>query len=336
MNMMVKEKEGQLAQVVDYKQKLTAEDIIADVKLIQQVMAESMRDGVHYGLVPGCGNKPALLKPGAEKIASTFRLAVNPKLDIIDTEDDYVVNVECILTHIPTGNYVGTGIGVCSWKEQKYYWKEAVHDKEYQAVPENQKRIKYFRDGKETKQIRTNKADQKNTLQKMAVKRALVGGVLTATAASDIFAQDIEEFDDEQKQQQKYASSNNNDLTPELVLQCHANINDFYTIVRNTMPRKNDVGDWKISEGQLKRLFAIQKANNVTDDELKGYLKKFWNIDSRESLAKDNYNWICELSPKDSKVGFLFLLGKCKEMKVTLEELHQDLINQGEKPTGVL
>jgi hypothetical protein len=36
---------------------LTAADIRAQVNLMQDVMAEVMRDGVHYGRIPGCGEK---------------------------------------------------------------------------------------------------------------------------------------------------------------------------------------------------------------------------------------------------------------------------------------
>ena len=48
---------------------LTAADIRKNVNLIQEVMKNVMKKDVHYGTVPGCGIKPVLLKPGAEKIS---------------------------------------------------------------------------------------------------------------------------------------------------------------------------------------------------------------------------------------------------------------------------
>ena len=30
-------------------------------------MGAAMKDGEHFGKIPGCGDKPTLLKPGAEK-----------------------------------------------------------------------------------------------------------------------------------------------------------------------------------------------------------------------------------------------------------------------------
>jgi hypothetical protein len=70
-------------QVYDSKP-LTANDIKGQVKLIQDVMSAVMSNGEHYGVIPGCGDKPALLKPGAEKLNLTFRMAPDPETEIID------------------------------------------------------------------------------------------------------------------------------------------------------------------------------------------------------------------------------------------------------------
>ena len=51
--------------VVDHQEPLTADKIKAQVALIQDVMKSVMKDGEHYGVIPGCGKKPSLLKPGA-------------------------------------------------------------------------------------------------------------------------------------------------------------------------------------------------------------------------------------------------------------------------------
>src|SRR6185369_6401125 len=66
--------------------------------------------------------------------------------------------------------------------------------------PENRKRVKFSKyQGKVEKkqQVRTNPADVANTILKMAKKRGLVDAILTVTAASDIFTQDIEDLPDE-------------------------------------------------------------------------------------------------------------------------------------------
>ena len=51
------------------------DDILAQVKLIQDVTSRVMHEGEHFGVVPGCGTKKTLLQPGAQKLCMTFKLA---------------------------------------------------------------------------------------------------------------------------------------------------------------------------------------------------------------------------------------------------------------------
>ena len=44
----------------------TAAEIRGGINLIQEVMRDCMKDKVHYGTVPGCGDKPTLLKAGVD------------------------------------------------------------------------------------------------------------------------------------------------------------------------------------------------------------------------------------------------------------------------------
>ena len=102
---------------------------------------------------------------------------------------------------IPSGDGVGCGIGECSTDEDKYKWRGVNSEAEWNATPEDRRRIKYAKpkgdwDG-QTKQIRTNPADLANTCLKMAKKRAQIDLTLTATAASDVFEQDIEDLPEE-------------------------------------------------------------------------------------------------------------------------------------------
>jgi hypothetical protein len=59
--------------IVDFA--LSVEDMQRQVNIINQVLNVIMRPEVHYGVIPGCGKKPALLKPGAEALARAFQLA---------------------------------------------------------------------------------------------------------------------------------------------------------------------------------------------------------------------------------------------------------------------
>ena len=47
---------------------MSAQQVLGQVALIQQILATAMKKGTHYDTIPGCGDKPTLLKPGAEKL----------------------------------------------------------------------------------------------------------------------------------------------------------------------------------------------------------------------------------------------------------------------------
>lgn len=177
---------------------LTVEEIRTQINLIQKVLASVMKEGHHYGLIPGCGDKKVLLKPGAEKIMMAFRLAADPQIEEVRTDDGIIYKIKCKIVHQMTGMFLGTGVGECSTSEEKYKWRASVSDDEWDNTQEDQRRVKYYKayGSKKPytiKQVRTNPADLANTVLKMAKKRALVDGVLTVTAASDIFGQDLED-----------------------------------------------------------------------------------------------------------------------------------------------
>lgn len=185
---------------------LTEQEIQSQVNLIQRVMKQVMKRDVHYGVVPGCGNRPALLKPGAEKICLTFKLAAKFAVthdNLPDGHREYSVN--CTLT-TPDGVERGQGIGVCSTMESKYRYRWDATGK---SVPQN------YWDDKDLSKLggpqfaprkvqgkwmiyqkvaHDNPADYLNTVAKMAKKRAHVDATLTTTAASDIFDQDVDEL----------------------------------------------------------------------------------------------------------------------------------------------
>ncbi len=176
---------------------LTAMEIRAQVNLIQEVMKAVMKKDEHYGIIPGC-LKPSLYKAGAEKLLVTFRIAPDPVVLDLSTPDEARFRVAQRGLSILTGVYLGSGIGECSSNEEKFRWRAAVCDEEFAETPEDRRREKYKknREGKtyKIKQIRTVSADVANTVLKMADKRAYVALALKATAASDIFTQDIEDL----------------------------------------------------------------------------------------------------------------------------------------------
>lgn len=176
----------------------TAGEIRAQVNLIQTVMKDVMKEGTHYGKIPGCGDDPTLLKAGAEKIMATFRLAADPDINDLSSADEARYRVKVNMSS-PSGVFVGAGIGECSSDEEKYKWRKTICNEEFEETADDRKRSVWKRGWQnkpnyQVKQVRTNVADVRNTILKMAKKRALVDAVLTATAASDIFTQDIEDL----------------------------------------------------------------------------------------------------------------------------------------------
>ena len=153
--------------------KTGAEIVRSQVDQIQYLMQDVLKEGTHYDTIKGCGDKPVLLQPGAEKIALMFHFV--PKYEV--TKEDLGNNhreydVTCNLLN-EEGATVGLGIGLCSTMEKKYRYRK---DWNSGGRVENE-----------------DIADLWNTVLKMAKKRAFVDAVRSTTAASDIFTQDIEE-----------------------------------------------------------------------------------------------------------------------------------------------
>ena len=187
--------------VYDVSRPLTLAQVKDQVHLLQEILKGVMTEGQHYGKIPGAGDKPTLLKPGAEKIMSTFQLWPDPEVEDLSFNDVIRYRVKIKLINKVSGITEGAGVGECSTEEEKYKWRAVVSEDEWNATDEAHKRIKFgkkWENGKQVgyqiKQIRTNPYDLANTVVKMAKKRAMVDAVLTATAASDIFTQDIEDM----------------------------------------------------------------------------------------------------------------------------------------------
>lgn len=176
----------------------TADEIVAQTLRVQEVMKKVMKPDVHYGVIPGT-KKNTLYKPGAEVLCMTFHIAPTYPSVVEERFDDGVrYRVKCVGIHQASGVTVAEGIGSCSSMEEKYKWRRTYIKKEWEAAPPDRRRIDYWKgkDGREGEslQVRVETADIENTLLKMAAKRAFIAMVLNAVAASDVFAQDLEDL----------------------------------------------------------------------------------------------------------------------------------------------
>lgn len=187
---------------------MTVDEVKNQVALIQTVLRSVMKEGEHYGKIPGCGDKPALLKPGAEKLSLTFRMA--PTYEITERElpgGHREFRITCSLHHITSGNLLGQGVGSASSMESKWRFrsentgepvpKEYWDNRDVELLGGPAFSSRKTKDGWMIfhRVEHDNPADMFNTVLKMAKKRAHVDACLTATAASDIFTQDIEEIE---------------------------------------------------------------------------------------------------------------------------------------------
>jgi hypothetical protein len=134
------------------------------IDLLEQFVKEMMKEGLDYGMIDGF-RKPTLLKPGAEKLCDIFGFSkhVNIVNRIENWEEGiFAYEVKVTLVSKLTGYMEAEGIGTCNNKEQSF-----IDQDPFSLV---------------------------NTLLKMAKKRALIDAVLSATRASGLFTQDIEDL----------------------------------------------------------------------------------------------------------------------------------------------
>lgn len=188
------------AQLVPQGSNNPAAVVLTHAKTVQEVMKSVMKPNVHYGAIPGAGDKPTLLKSGAEVLCMTFRIADQYKVDDLSAQGVIRYRVTCTAAHQTTGEVLGSGLGECSTDEEKYRWRKAICAEEFEATAPDMRRVKFVRkygNIDKVQQVRTEPADLANTVLKMACKRAKIAMVLNVTAASDMFSQDLEDLDAE-------------------------------------------------------------------------------------------------------------------------------------------
>lgn len=267
------------------------------------VQKSVMKADVDYGIIPGC-KIPTLFKPGAELLCSTFQLGDRMALGYPEVEHDEDGNytVTIILEFYPqsTGVTIGQGIGVASTAEEKYSWRGAVCNEEFENAQPEFRREKWFKgyrggDNYSKKQIRTNPRDMLNTVTKMAKKRAKVDGTLNVLGASRVFAQDLEDLPEGYNivhrkglvQSTKPIGVEVNQGTP-----------------KDDLRKKNR---W-ISEKQEKRLYKLAKDSEVSIDAIKASIKTKMGLEHIYMLSweksgdrESQYNTVCKTIEENPK-----------------------------------
>ena len=152
------------------------------IQAVQEVMRGVMKEGTHFGTIPG-NHKPSLWKAGGEVLCLTFRLV--PILESRVVADD----LECEWPYSAAkrdGSIVhGTCIG--------FFEVEATCTIS-NLNGEPLSRCSARCNNREGKYRSISLFEIRNTVLKMAEKRAFVSAVLMATGASDIFTQDLDDL----------------------------------------------------------------------------------------------------------------------------------------------
>jgi len=188
----------------------------------QSFIKEYLVPDEDFGTIPGTP-KPTLLKPGADKLCEIYGLSddyiIEKSVERFDTKPElFDYTVKCILKTRRDERFIGAGYGSCNSFEGKYLYrdnrrkcplcgKEAIiRGKEEWGggwtcwkkkdgcgakFPDGDKSI----EGQSTeKSYNDDIPTQKNTILKMAKKRAKIDAVIAATRSSGIFTQDIEDI----------------------------------------------------------------------------------------------------------------------------------------------
>jgi hypothetical protein len=291
---------------------LTAQDIKAQVHLIQEVMQAVMREGYHYGTIPGT-DKPTLLKPGAEKLTMTFRLAPLLRVRARDLDNGHrEYRVRCTLVHIPTGHVYGEGVGLCSTLESRYRYRYAdricpqcARATIIKGKPEygggwlcfQRKGGCGAKFGAQDASIISQEAgrmenrdlaDTYNTVLKIAKKRALIDATLTATAASDIFTQDLEDSTTVSAESPK----------PETSL-----VQAAVSVPAPLSPTTaSSGGGTALNQKLLELVLLAQRRSKVVEADFKGYLATTYGITDPKELRQADFTRVLEwLAQQPSK-----------------------------------
>lgn len=177
------------------------EQVKSSVQELDQFYKGLMKKNIDYGIIPGT-LKPSLYKSGAELLRLRFGFHPTFKIDkgLTNIKEGFIeYDIVCSLEQ--NDIVVAEGVGNCNSLENKYKYrwlytwdlpKDFDKDKAfttYGATKKDKKNRTQYRI------LNENPSDLANTILKMSKKRAFIDAIITATGASRIFTQDVEDMD---------------------------------------------------------------------------------------------------------------------------------------------
>ena len=257
-------------------------------QLIQQrqdmadYLREIMKQGTHWDYFSrGDDAEPSWLKPGVELLFNSFQLSPSFQVDNQSQDGEVSFLITCSAVFLPTMKIVGQGIGSCSSLEEKYAWRAAVCNEEFEIFPEHRRRIQFktkWANGQpsghyQNKQVRQDPMSQSNTILKMGKIRAQRDCAGNVLAVSDI----LKGFKTGAPPQPKYTGQ-------------RKRINQSPN-THQTVPPDYDQdsgGTGKVTEGMMRNInSAIQRAGGP---DLVPDLLKHLGVNSLQELTIDQVN----------------------------------------------
>jgi hypothetical protein len=189
-------------QVEEYRPRIVMAS--ADAKALDDQLRAMqlaiLRKGVDYDTIPGMGDRPTLLKPGAEKLLQWFGFGFTCERDETERDADgqrLGVTYRCTVTKgLPGGGQVtvATCEGYAGYDEERFFQTA----EQARAKAEANERKWASKDNRPPRAWKWENATGHrapwNTVIKMSQKRALVGAAIDATAAAGLFTQDLEDM----------------------------------------------------------------------------------------------------------------------------------------------
>lgn len=194
-----------LIQEVDVK---AVSETLSKVKALQATLKSILVEEHDYGKIKGCGDKPTLLKPGAEKIL--MALGITSSYELIEHTENFegkgffAYTVKCTLHK--NGQKITEGLGHANSKEKKWA-VESVFESE---LPEGtdksllkKRKIETSRGTFTKYEVDADANSKANTILKMAKKRSQIDAVLTVASLSEVFTQDFDDLPPEEEPSSK-------------------------------------------------------------------------------------------------------------------------------------
>lgn len=249
----------------------------AMLKLKRKFLNENLAPGIErdYAAIPGT-DKLSLLKPGAEKLLdwhgyyATFALTAEKEDWDIGL---FAYTYRCEIKQKGSNTLVADCEGDASSWESKYRFEWKYESELPKGVDKDTLVKKQFGRDDHTyfkyQTIVANAADKRNTIRKMAQKRALIGATVLATATSDLFAADVDPDDPEGDAGSRTGENAGG-------------------------KGSGDTGE-VISEKQGKRLYGIRMGKNIDNKTFKSWLKTHYGYDDDRKISKAHYDEIVKI-----------------------------------------